>query len=258
MRVGLSFGVSISTFSTIIRLTPTINFAKLEIVTGCPSSTCFLDNLKYIRKYPVTLIFLLNFAHALPTGSRDASKICIKLRCATNSEKGFGEYIIDTDFVGDREFILVESDNGERTDHGFEKDEGVYGIFRSSLNNDRRTEISVETEGNTSGVRMSSINACEHVYEVLKDPTVTVGGTSLTFECELMSSDYIEFDGKTASVTDRYGNSKQIWFSSGLEVPEGEFEASVSATPLNRCVPRCSLTFGFDGPEVLRVPFNGG
>lgn len=185
-------------------------------------------------------------------------KICIKLRCATNSEKGFGEYIIDTDFVGDREFILVESDNGERTDHGFEKDEGVYGIFRSSLNNDRITEISIETEGNTSGVRMSSINACEHVYEVLKDPTVTVGTTSLTFECELMSSDYIEFDGKTASVTDRYGNSKQIWFSSGLEVPAGEFEASVSATPLNRCVPRCALTFGFDGPEVLRVPFNGG
>ncbi len=177
-------------------------------------------------------------------------KICIKLRCATNSEKGFGEYIIDTDFFGDREFIFIESDNGERTDHGFEKDESLYGIFRSSLNNDRITEISVETEGNIDGVRMSSIVACEHVYEVLKNPTVTVGNSSVMFECELMSSDFIEFDGKNAAVTDRYGNSKQIWFSSVIEVPKGEFEASVSATPLNRCVPRCALTFGFGGSEI--------
>ena len=34
MFAGLVSGFSISTFSTIIRLTPAMNFAKLEIVTG--------------------------------------------------------------------------------------------------------------------------------------------------------------------------------------------------------------------------------
>jgi hypothetical protein len=37
MSVGLVSGVSISKFSTTICLTPTMNFAKLEIVTGLHS-----------------------------------------------------------------------------------------------------------------------------------------------------------------------------------------------------------------------------
>ena len=228
-----------------------------------------------------------------------AGKICIKLRCATNSEKGFGEYIIDTDFAGTREFILVESDNGERTDHSFEQTEGLYAIYRSSLNNDRITEISVETEGNVSGVRMSPIIACAHVYEVLKDPSIKIGNASLTFDCELTSTDYIEFDGVSARVIDRYGNEKPVSFrveseaaagsgetaateeneetaatsgsvsatstkaaaasgviatrNEGFIVPHGEFTVSVNARPLNRCVPRCAVTLGFSGEEVVRV-----
>ena len=177
-------------------------------------------------------------------------KIAIKLRCATNSEKGFGEYIVDTDFEGWREFIFVESDNGERDDHGFERSEGLYGIFRSSLNNDRLTEISVETEGDMTGVRMSSVRACRHVYEVLKNPVVSVCGTSVVFECELMSSDFIEFDGRNATVTDRFGNKKEIWFESDLSVPAGRFEASLTARPLNGRTAAALLTFGFTGETV--------
>ena len=179
-------------------------------------------------------------------------KIAVKLRCATNSESGYGEYIIDTDFHGWREFILIESDNGERTDHGFEKNEGRYAIFRSSLNNDRITAVSVETEGDMTGVRMSSILAYEHTYEILKNPTVTIGNTSILFECELMSSDFIEFDGKTAKVIDRYGNEKPVWFtaSEGFRVPRGKFRASLTARALNRGTPRAKLTFGFTGKEI--------
>ena len=177
-------------------------------------------------------------------------KIAIKLRCATNSEKGFGEYVIDTDFEGEREFIFVESDNGERDDHGFEQNEGLYAIYRSSLNNDRLTEISVETEGDMTGVRMSSVMAYRHVYEVLKNPSVSVGNTSVTFECELMSSDFIEFDGKNATVTDRFGNKKEIWFESDLKVPAGGFKASLTAKPLNGRTAAAILTLGFTGERV--------
>lgn len=185
------------------------------------------------------------YGNGIPGG-----KIAIKLRCATNSESGYGEYIIDTDFRGWREFILIESDNGERTDHGFEKTEGVYAIHRSSLNNDRITDISIETEGDMTGVRMSSVLAYEHTYEVLKNPTVWIGDTSVLFECELMSSDFIEFDGKTAKVVDRYGNEKEIWFRSDLKSPRGKSRAVLTAKALNRCTPRAQLTLGFTGKEV--------
>ncbi|MBR4000355.1 MAG: hypothetical protein IKI93_18655, partial [Clostridia bacterium] len=147
-------------------------------------------------------------------------------------------------------YILIESDNGERTDHDFEKSEGVYAIFRSSLNNDRITGIRIETEGNMTGVRMSSVLAYEHTYEVLKNPTVHVGETSVLFECELMSSDFIEFDGKNAKVIDRYGNEKPVWFTGDLKAPRGKLEAVLTAKALNRNTPRARLTLGFTGKEI--------
>ncbi|MBE6651046.1 MAG: hypothetical protein E7613_07005 [Ruminococcaceae bacterium] len=177
-------------------------------------------------------------------------KICIKVRCATNSESGYGEYIIDTDFKGWREYILLESDNGERRDHEFEKKEGLYPIYRSSLNNNRTTNLSVETEGDMTGVKMSSIIAYEHTYEILKNPTVKIGEMAIMFECELKSTDFIEFDGKTAKVVDRYGNEMPIWFTSNLKAPRGKFKAELTARALNRGTPRAQLTLGFTGKEI--------
>lgn len=177
--------------------------------------------------------------------------ICIKTRCATNSELGVGEYIIDTDFEGKRDFILIESDNGERLEFPFDNAENRYAVFRSSLNCDRLTSIEVETTGNMTGVRMSSVTVCDHIYDVLKNPSIRIGEQKLTFECELMSSDFIEFDGSKAVVVDRYGNEKRVWSKGALEIPSGEFEVELDARSLNRCVPRAQLTFGFTGEELF-------
>ena len=100
------------------------------------------------------------------------------------------------------------------------------------------------------GVKMSSVTACDHTYEVLKNPTVKIGDMSIMFECELMSSDFIEFDGKNAKVIDRYGNEKSIWFKSNIKAPRGNFKAELTARALNRCTPRAQLTFGFTGKEI--------
>lgn len=176
--------------------------------------------------------------------------IAIKMRCESNSEHGYGEYIIDTDFFGWREFVLAEADNGERPDLTFDDNETRYAIYRSGLNHERMTKIEVETVGDVSGVRMSSIYAYNHIYEILKNPTVRIGEESIMFECELMSSDFIEYDGEKAKVIDRYGNEKNIWHNGSVSVPTGNFEAMLTAKSLNRTIPRAQLTFGFTGEEL--------
>ena len=207
---------------------------KLEINYG--TEIDFSDNLaKVVKVY----------------GNGKGGKICIKIRCATNSESGYGEYIIDLNFKGWREFILLESDNGERNDHEFEKNESIYAIFRSSLNNNRITKLNIFTEGDMESVRMSSIIAYQHVYEVYKNPTVRIGDAWVQFECELQSGNLIEWDGKEAKVLDRYGNERPIWFSQeNFKAPRGKFKASVEARPLNRCTPRMQMTLGFTGKEI--------
>ena len=176
--------------------------------------------------------------------------IAITMKAGTNSEQGYAIYIIDTDFEGWRDFVLVEADNGERLELGFESEYHKYAIYRSGLKHERSSRIFVETTGDMTGVKMSDIVAVEHTFEVLKNPTVTVNDTSLTFRCELMSTDFIEYDGETAKVIDRYGNEKTVYCSGDLTVPAGEFSATLTCKALNHTTPRAQLTFGFTGKEI--------
>ncbi|MBQ7898174.1 MAG: hypothetical protein IJ323_07090 [Clostridia bacterium] len=212
-----------------------------------------LMSQKLSVKYGTEINFKENLAKTVKVfGNGLGGKIAIKTRCATNSEMGYGEYIVDVNFKGWREFILIESDNGERNDHHFEDKENLYAIFRSSLNNDRTTGVDIETEGDMTGVKMSSIIAYEHVHEVYKNPTLKLGDTWVVFECELLSGEFIEWDGKTAKTIDRFGNERPIWFNNdgNFKAPRGKFNVSVEARALNRTTPRMQLTLGFTGKEV--------
>ena len=70
------------------------------------------------------------------------------------------------------------------------------------------------------------------------------------FECELQSSDFIEWDGKRAVVIDRYANEKEIYFSGSLTVPHGKYKASLSAVSLNGCPINANVTIGTDGKII--------
>lgn len=183
-------------------------------------------------------------------GNGKPGAVIIQMWAGITTMKAYGEYIIDTDFEGWRDFVLVETDNGERQDIAFENGEHVYTVYRYDFQHEHTTGITVKTAGDTAGVKMTDIVAAEHMYEILKDPTLQVGDSRVTFGCELMSSDFIEFDGTQAKVIDRYGNEKPVWFSGELTVPTGSFEAELTAKPLNGGVARAQLTLGFTGAEI--------
>ena len=184
---------------------------------------------------------------AVHGNGKDGSAIAVKLR---SKHRGYMLFVIDTDFEGWREFVLAESDNGERLEFPFEANEGRYNIYRWAFRHDQVTEISVETAGDVSGVRVTEIAAIAHQYEVLKNPTVKIGETQVVFECELMSTEYIEFDGKVAKVIDRYGNERKIAFRGEVFAPKGSFVAELSAQPQNGNVARAQLTVGFTGNRI--------
>ena len=184
-------------------------------------------------------------------GNGKKGAVAIKTRCASNSEFGYGLYIIETNFEGWRDFILCEADNGDRPDLGFDKNEGLYPIYRSGLQTGRMTKIELETSGDVEGVFMSGIKACRQVYNVIKNPTVTIGRETVMFECELKSTDFIEWDGKTAKVIDRYANEKPVWFQGTVTAPKGEFKATAGLqSSLNNCPVNIHLTIGTTGKEV--------
>lgn len=182
---------------------------------------------------------------------KKGSAIAIEHRWETfKSSRGYLSYVIDTDFTGWRDFVLVETDTGERPDLSFDEGQHIYACYRSEMNNRMISKTEIRTCGDVSGVRMGNVIGCGHSFEVLKDPTVTVGDTKITFICELLSTEYIEFDGKTAKIFDRYGNEREIFFQSDLTVPAGDFAATLSATAMNGGPARAKLTFGFTGKDI--------
>ncbi len=183
-------------------------------------------------------------------GNGRKGAVGIKTRCATNSEHGYGVYVIETDFEGWREFVLLEADNGDRPDLGFDSNEQYYPIYRSGLNMDRITQVELEVKGDVEGVLMSSVVACRQTYNVWKNPTVKIGDASVMFECELLSTDFIEYDGVTAKVIDRYGNEKEIWHTGCVTAPKGRVKAALGGVSLNSCPINAYLTLGFTGREI--------
>jgi hypothetical protein len=184
-------------------------------------------------------------------GNGKKGVVAIRLRAGSVSAKGYGLYTIDTDFEGWRDFVLLEADNGDRPDLVFERDSHDYPVFRTGLKCERMSSCGIEVDGDVEGVLVSSVVACRQVYNVIKNPAVTIGDTRVMFECEIKSSDFIEYDGTTAKVIDRYGNEKSIWFEGALTAPHGAFKAEVSyQESLNACPVNVHLTVGETGKEI--------
>ncbi|MBQ9975267.1 MAG: hypothetical protein IJP16_02075 [Clostridia bacterium] len=184
-------------------------------------------------------------------GNGKKGSIGIKTYCASQSEHGHGLYIIDTDFEGWREFVLCEADNGTRHELGFEAGDHQYPIYRSGLNVNRITDIELKVAGDVDGVFMSSIVAYRQAYDVIKNPTICIGKQTLMFECELKSTDFIEFDGEKAVVVDRYANEKPIYFTGTCDVPKGKYDVKFVATSsLNKCPVNLHITMGTTGKEI--------
>lgn len=185
---------------------------------------------------------------------KPGSAVAIILRCRKGGERARLEYFIDTNYTGWRDFILIESDNGERPDlpfDNFQNKNGTYNnphtIYRSPFFHDTTFLVEVAATEAAKGVKISSLTAGEHKTAVLEEPAVRIGETEVVFHCKLKSTDYIEFDGKQAKMVDRYGNETNVFFTGELVAPAGDFAASIHTANAESYPLRAQLTLGFTG-----------
>lgn len=240
-----------------------IPFVRIEALFSTAGSNALkllsLDESRELTEQPLSQ----RYSEDVDLNQRFAKKVRIKGNSSKDghiairtrwdtfaSTRGYQYYIIDTDFEDWKDITLMETDVGERIELGLDEGQPYQSIYRSQMSNRMASITEVIPIGDTAGVRMGDVVACKHIYEVLKDPTVQIGDTKIKFECDLKSSDYIEFDGKTAKVYDRLGNAREIWYESTLQAPAGDFTATLTATPLNGTVARAQLTLGFTGKEL--------
>ena len=186
---------------------------------------------------------------------KPGSAVAVIMTCGTLGEPGLLRFYVDTDYTGWRDFVLVESDNGQRPELPFDDCGGknmlyMYEIHRSQFHHDRMNGIRVEATKEAEGVKMTSVTACTHRFAVLEEPSLQIGHTQVVFHCHLRSTDFIEFDGKCAKMIDRYGNEREVPFSGELIAPTGDFTARVTTKNREDHALRAQLTLGFTGKQI--------
>lgn len=183
-------------------------------------------------------------------GNGKNGHIIIRMWGRASGEGGVAKYIIDTNFEGWREFIMVEDNSIERDELNLNANEHWRLIYANGYVAKETHTVGLQLAGDTEGVVISDVYAVPAVYDVIKNPTIEVNGQSIMFECEVPSAEFIEFDGEKAVVIDRHGNEKPVWFSGELTVPKGNFKAKLTGRSLNRLIPGAYLTFGFKGKTI--------
>jgi len=203
--------------------------------------------------------------------------ILLTLRGVVTGENGRNDYFIPLDFTGWRDITLIEANNDDYEGYSFN---GIstgtvnYNTYRATVDLTRLNSATITLCGSCTGVKIDDLRACTPVDAPVKNPSITVGDTTLTFNAELHSSDYIEYypDENKAylnyytNIYDQEGkwvrseaHTCEITFTGSLKVPAGAFTYTYKAEPMTDNDMRAQVVLGYSGkiianPESWKTP----
>ncbi len=194
--------------------------------------------------------------------------ILISIKASTVAEAGRYDYFIPLNFSGWKEFILLETNNADY--EGYEFSDIVvettgYESFRNLVDFKSVDTLQVSLCGECNGVKLDDLIAFAPTDAPSKNPSVTIGNNTITFEAELHGGDFIEYypDENKAYLnyyTQIYNNDdewsddeahvKEIKFTGNITVPAGSFEYSYKAEALSELTTRAQLVIGLSGAVI--------
>ena len=135
-------------------------------------------------------------------GSGVGMRIRLQNRLATDPSRNT-EFYVKCDFTGWRYFAFYEAQNAEPDHADWHKTEMIYKVFKdvgkfySFYRDGSRYEdlsflrITLNTDKPT-GIRLRTIKLLPYYENVLKNPTLTINGKPITFNCELKPKNWLE------------------------------------------------------------------
>lgn len=219
-------------------------------------------------KYPFTetnLSAKQAFRIKVTGNGTEGSAILLAMGTTAKSEVGRLDFFIPTDFTGTREFILMDMDNADFDGHNFMNINGInYGIYRSSFYYTGVNSVQVYLSGDCTGVKIDDLRACTPVNAPAVNPSITLGGKTMTFNTTVRSGEYIEYfpelnkaykhsynvlaagtNGNTPTVSEIQVSGSVI------TAPAGDFEVTYNATGTTDAPLRAKIVLGLKNPEII-------
>ncbi len=195
--------------------------------------------------------------------------VMISITSPTSTEKGRTDYYIPTSHTGWREFILIDADNADHPGPKFSNLNYAYNIYETYRANPTRSsinEVQIGVAGDTTGVKIDDIKAYTAVDAPAKNPSVTIGGNTITFNTEIHSGEFIEFypetgkaylnyydniyDEKTGKWTGSVAHTKEITYTGSVTAPAGTFSYTYNAESITGTTLRAQVKLGFSGAVI--------
>jgi hypothetical protein len=108
------------------------------------------------------------------------------------------EHYITVDFTGWRYFELVEPEGGRHADYSWPYG-GIYSIYRESIRPNSVNTLSLWYNNipphQTVACYLSPVRAMPILPTKLRNPSVTIGGKTITFSVEIETGQFLEFRG---------------------------------------------------------------
>ncbi len=195
--------------------------------------------------------------------------VMISITSPTSSEKGRTDYYIPTSHTGWREFILIDADNVEHPGARFSDLNYTWNIYESYRANPDRSKVNqvqISVTGDVAGVKMDDIKAYTAIDAPAKNPSVTIGGNTITFNTEIHSGEFIEFypetgkaylnyydniyNEETGKWTSCVAHTKEITYTGSVSAPAGKVSYTYSAESTTGAVLRAKVKLGFYGAVI--------
>ena len=190
---------------------------------------------------------------------RDGDAALISISGGVQGELGGRiDHFIDLNFEGWREFLFIDMDNADYDldkyqFEGISTDYSSYDTYRFCPYFTTLKNVAIRVCGETGkNAAFGDIVSYPQTEAPIKNPSVTVNGETVTFNCELHGGDYIEYDPETDKAL-LFHNTEQtveeIAMTGRLAV-DGEYTATYSAECLTEAPLRAKLVLGFIGDEA--------
>ncbi len=170
----------------------------------------------------------------------------LQLKSPGHMSHGIGEHYIPIDFTGWRYFELIEPEGERYADYKWPYG-GIYSIYRESIRSGAIERLGLWYNNLPPGKEvtclLSPIRAVPLVESKLVNPTVTIGSKTITFQTEIPSGSYLEFN--STSDCKLYG-------------PQGQLvgEVTCQGEPPRLTAGKNEVTFGADTPSGLKARAN--
>ncbi len=187
----------------------------------------------------------------------DALLIAITGGLTGGESGGLSYHFIDLNYEGWQEHILLDADNNEYdtekyTFSGVDIAGNPYKEARISPSYTNVEKIEIKTCKRGYEAIMDDIVIYSHTEAPIKNPSVTVGSSTMTFHTEMKGGEYLEYDPLT-SKTYLYHTDQTIEEVTSVEgkltVPSGNFKGTFSAEAQTSAPIRAKVVLGFSGEE---------